>query len=164
MLYLFQQLNNLLGETFVLVFHLLKLALVVGLGAVAVATLIGVSVGLVIALARPWAGRRGLGAARRGHRLPDAAPRDAHRRGLRSLPGDGDRRDWRGSLGRRRAPDTASWPGASSPSSTCWPPAPRGVSTWGILTRHVLPNIWPTLATNLAVTMGGAVLAEAGLS
>ena len=39
-----------------------------------------------------------------------------------------------------------------------------GVSTWGILTRHVLPNIWPTLATNLAVTMGGAVLAEAGLS
>ena len=32
MLYLFQQLNNLLGETFVLVFHLLKLALVVGLG------------------------------------------------------------------------------------------------------------------------------------
>ena len=31
MLYLFQQLNNLLGETFVLVFHLLKLALVVGL-------------------------------------------------------------------------------------------------------------------------------------
>ena len=38
------------------------------------------------------------------------------------------------------------------------------VSTWGILTRHILPNIWPTLATNLAVTMGGAVLAEAGLS
>jgi len=34
MLYLFQQLNNLLGETFVLVFHLLKLALVVGLAAV----------------------------------------------------------------------------------------------------------------------------------
>ena len=39
-----------------------------------------------------------------------------------------------------------------------------GVFSWGILTRHVLPNIWPTLATNLAVTMGGAVLAEAGLS
>ena len=39
-----------------------------------------------------------------------------------------------------------------------------GVFRWGILTRHVLPNIWPTLATNLAVTMGGAVLAEAGLS
>lgn len=38
------------------------------------------------------------------------------------------------------------------------------VSTWGILTRHVLPNIWPTLATNLVVTMGGAVIAEAGLS
>ena len=38
------------------------------------------------------------------------------------------------------------------------------VSMWGILTRHVLPNIWPALATNLAVTMGGAVLAEAGLS
>ena len=31
-----------------------RIALVVGLGAVAVATLIGVSVGLVIALARPW--------------------------------------------------------------------------------------------------------------
>ena len=38
------------------------------------------------------------------------------------------------------------------------------MSTWGILTRHVLPNIWPTLATNLAVIMGGAILAEAGLS
>ncbi len=40
---------------------------------------------------------------------------------------------------------------------------PRLACPRGILT-HVLPNIWPTLlAMNLAV-MGGAVLAEAGLS
>ena len=27
------------------------------------------------------------------------------------------------------------------------------VSTWGLLTRHVPPNIWPTLATNLCALM-----------
>ncbi|MGY3206154.1 ABC transporter permease [Streptomyces sp. TE5632] len=40
-------------------------------------------------------------------------------------------------------------------SGTSWP---RTVA------RHVLPNIWPTLAVNLALQFGLAVLAEAGLS
>jgi len=30
--------------------------------------------------------------------------------------------------------------------------------------RHVLPNIWPTLAVNLALQFGLAVIAEASLS
>lgn len=34
----------------------------------------------------------------------------------------------------------------------------------GIVTRHVLPNIWPSLVVNVAVLFGIAVLAEASLS
>ncbi|MFI1018550.1 ABC transporter permease [Streptomyces sp. NPDC020965] len=38
-------------------------------------------------------------------------------------------------------------------------------TSWGrIVAGHVLPNIWPTLAVNLALQFGLAVLAEAGLS
>jgi peptide/nickel transport system permease protein len=38
-------------------------------------------------------------------------------------------------------------------------------TTWaGIVGRHVLPNIWPTLGVNLALQFGVAVLAEASLS
>jgi len=38
-------------------------------------------------------------------------------------------------------------------------------TTWArIVTEHVLPNIWPTLAVNLALQFGLAVLAEASLS
>jgi peptide/nickel transport system permease protein len=39
-----------------------------------------------------------------------------------------------------------------------------GVSWPRIVTAHVLPNIWPTLAVNLALQFGLAVLAEASLS
>lgn len=39
-----------------------------------------------------------------------------------------------------------------------------GVGTLGIVWRHVLPNIWPFLIVNVAVLFGSAVLAEAGLS
>ncbi|WP_217370472.1 ABC transporter permease [Nonomuraea antri] len=39
-----------------------------------------------------------------------------------------------------------------------------GTSWLGIVTGHVLPNIWPTLAVNLALNLGLAVLTEAGLS
>ncbi|MDT0234788.1 ABC transporter permease [Curtobacterium sp. BRB10] len=39
-----------------------------------------------------------------------------------------------------------------------------GTSWSGIVTQHVLPNIWPTLAVNLALQFGLAVLAEASLS
>lgn len=39
-----------------------------------------------------------------------------------------------------------------------------GTSWAGIVGRHVLPNIWPTLAVNLALQFGVAVLAEASLS
>ncbi|MGD6742902.1 ABC transporter permease [Streptomyces sp. BH106] len=44
---------------------------------------------------------------------------------------------------------------ASRTSGTSWP---------RIVAGHVLPNIWPTLAVNLALQFGLAVLAEAGLS
>jgi peptide/nickel transport system permease protein len=39
-----------------------------------------------------------------------------------------------------------------------------GTSWAGIVGRHVLPNIWPTLSVNLALQLGVAVLAEASLS
>ncbi|MFH8618428.1 ABC transporter permease [Streptomyces sp. NPDC017979] len=44
---------------------------------------------------------------------------------------------------------------AARTSGTSWP---------RIVAGHVLPNIWPTLAVNLALQFGLAVLAEAGLS
>ncbi|MGO4595488.1 ABC transporter permease [Leifsonia sp. 2TAF2] len=38
-------------------------------------------------------------------------------------------------------------------------------TTWaGVIARHILPNIWPTLSVNLALQFGVAVLAEASLS
>lgn len=39
-----------------------------------------------------------------------------------------------------------------------------GTSWLGIVGKHVLPNIWPTLGVNLALQFGVAVLAEASLS
>ena len=39
-----------------------------------------------------------------------------------------------------------------------------GTSWAGIIGRHILPNIWPTLSVNLALQFGVAVLAEASLS
>ncbi|MFP3464485.1 ABC transporter permease [Leifsonia sp. SIMBA_070] len=44
---------------------------------------------------------------------------------------------------------------AARTSGTTWP---------GIILRHILPNIWPTLSVNLALQFGVAVLAEASLS
>jgi len=44
---------------------------------------------------------------------------------------------------------------AARTSGTSWP---------GIIGRHILPNIWPTLSVNLALQFGVAVLAEASLS
>jgi len=44
---------------------------------------------------------------------------------------------------------------AARTSGTSWP---------GIVFRHVLPNIWPTLAVNLALQFGVAIIAEASLS
>ena len=39
-----------------------------------------------------------------------------------------------------------------------------GTGTLGLVVRHVLPNIWPSLVVNVAVLFGVAVLAEASLS
>lgn len=39
-----------------------------------------------------------------------------------------------------------------------------GTGTVGIVWRHVLPNVWPTLIVPLALQFGGAVIAEASLS
>jgi peptide/nickel transport system permease protein len=44
---------------------------------------------------------------------------------------------------------------AARTSGTSWP---------GVIVRHILPNIWPTLSVNLALQFGVAVLAEASLS
>ena len=140
-----------------------RIALIVGLGAVAVAALIGVSVGLAIALARPWVDDvasalldvliafptlllamlivAGFGASLATVTVAIGVAASAVVARLTRI------------LARRVLAEQYVLAARTS-----------GVSTWGILTRHVLPNIWPTLATNLAVTMGGAVLAEAGLS
>ena len=140
-----------------------RIALIVGLGAVAVAALIGVSVGLAIALARPWVDDvasalldvliafptlllamlivAGFGASLATVTVAIGVAASAVVARLTRI------------LARRVLAEQYVLAARTS-----------GVPTWGILTRHVLPNIWPTLATNLAVTMGGAVLAEAGLS
>ena len=39
-----------------------------------------------------------------------------------------------------------------------------GTSWLGVITSHILPNIWPTVSVNLALQFGLAVLAEASLS
>ena len=39
-----------------------------------------------------------------------------------------------------------------------------GVAPWGIVTRHLLPNVLPTLVVQASLGMAGAILAEAGLS
>jgi peptide/nickel transport system permease protein len=44
---------------------------------------------------------------------------------------------------------------AARTSGTSWP---------GIVVRHILPNIWPTLAVSFALQFGLAVIAEASLS
>jgi len=44
---------------------------------------------------------------------------------------------------------------AARTSGTSWP---------GIVARHILPNIWPILAVNFALQFGVAVIAEASLS
>ena len=133
-----------------------RIALIVGLGAVAVAALIGVSVGLAIALARPWVDDvasalldvliafptlllamlivAGFGASLATVTVAIGVAASAVVARLTRI------------LARRVLAEQYVLAARTS-----------GVSTWGILTRHVLPNIWPTLATNLAVTRGGAV-------
>lgn len=44
---------------------------------------------------------------------------------------------------------------ASRTSGTSWP---------GVVIKHILPNIWPTLAVNFALQFGIAIIAEASLS
>jgi peptide/nickel transport system permease protein len=39
-----------------------------------------------------------------------------------------------------------------------------GTGWFGVIGRHIMPNIWPTLSVNLALQFGIAVLAEASLS
>jgi peptide/nickel transport system permease protein len=39
-----------------------------------------------------------------------------------------------------------------------------GTGWWGVVLRHVVPNVWPTLLVQLMLLGGGAVLAEASLS
>ncbi len=39
-----------------------------------------------------------------------------------------------------------------------------GSSTWGLLTRHILPNIMPVIIIGFSMMIGGVILMEAGLS
>jgi peptide/nickel transport system permease protein len=39
-----------------------------------------------------------------------------------------------------------------------------GVTTPAILVRHILPQIWPTVAVQASLGLAGAILSEAGLS
>jgi len=39
-----------------------------------------------------------------------------------------------------------------------------GVTSWGVIVRHVLPNVMPTLVVQASLGMAGAILAEASLS
>ena len=39
-----------------------------------------------------------------------------------------------------------------------------GCSTWGLLTRHIIPNIMPVIIIGFSMMIGGAILMEASLS
>ena len=142
-----------------------RIALIVGLGAIAIGAAIGVTLGVLAAFATCFLDDAGRG-ARHPHRLPDAADRHAGGRGQR----------WREPLVARRSSRSASrssavvarltrilskrvlvldYITAARTSGTSWP---------GIVIQHLLPNIWPTLAVNFALQFGVAIIAEASLS
>ena len=123
-----------------------RIALIVGIGAVAIGAAIGVTLGLLAAfatrLARRCAGRH----ARHPDRLSDAAHRHAGGRRQRHAPASAPP-SWRSAL--RSRPIVArltrilakrvllmDYITAARISGTSWP---------GIVFQHVLPNIWPTL-------------------
>lgn len=140
-----------------------RIAITVGLGAVAVGAVIGITIGLVSAFAKPWLDDTisatldvliafpvlllaMLIVAAQGSSLGTAIL--AIGIALSAVVAR---------LTRILATQVlrAQYVTAARTSGTRWP---------GIIAQHVLPNIWPTLSVNLALQFGAAVLAEASLS
>jgi peptide/nickel transport system permease protein len=140
-----------------------RIALTVGLGAVAVGAVIGVTIGLIAAFSRSWVDDTisaaldvviafpvlllamlivaAQGASLGAVILAIGLAMSAIVARLTRI------------LGRRVLSEQ--YVTAARTSGTGWV---------GIVTQHVLPNIWPTLSVNLALQFGVAVLAEASLS
>lgn len=140
-----------------------RIAIAVGCGAVAVGAVIGITIGLIAAFAKPWLDDTisatldvliafpvlllaMLIVAAQGSSLGTAI--FAIGIALSAVVAR---------LTRILATQVlrAQYVTAARTSGTRWP---------GIITQHVLPNIWPTLSVNLALQFGAAVLAEASLS
>ncbi len=140
-----------------------RIAIAVGAGAVAIGALIGITIGLIAAFAKPWLDDTisatldvliafpvlllaMLIVAAQGASLGTAIL--AIGIALSAVVAR---------LTRILATQVlrAQYVTAARTSGTRWP---------GIITQHVLPNIWPTLSVNLALQFGAAVLAEASLS
>lgn len=140
-----------------------RIALTVGLGSVAVGAAVGVVVGLVAAFATPWLDDTISAAldvviafpvlllamlivAAQGASLLSVVV--AIGLAMSAVVARLTRVLTRRVLGEQYVT-------AARTSGTRWP---------GIVARHILPNIWPTLSVNLALQFGVAVLAEASLS
>ncbi len=141
-----------------------RIALVVGLGAVAIGAAHRRAARPAAAFAGGWLDDTLSAALDILIAFPTAAARDAVRGRAGASLGHGDRRDRacrcrrssRGSPGSLVKRVLAQqYITAARTSGTGWP---------GIVGQHVLPNIWPTLSVNLALQFGVAVLAEASLS
>ena len=140
-----------------------RIALVVGIGSVALAALLGITIGLIAAFARPWVDDSMSAAldviiafpvlllamlvvAVQGASLWSAIL--AIGLAMSAVVARLTR-----ILAHRVLQEQ--FITAARTSGTRWP---------GIVAFHVLPNIWPTLSVNLALQFGAAVLAEASLS
>ena len=140
-----------------------RIALAVGLGSVVVGALVGITVGLIAAFATPWLDdtiSAGLDVviafpvlllamlivAAQGASLVSVVV--AIGLAMSAVVARLTRVLTKRVLGEQFVT-------AARTSGTRWP---------GIVARHVLPNIWPTLSVNLALQFGVAVLAEASLS
>jgi peptide/nickel transport system permease protein len=140
-----------------------RIALVVGLGSVAIGALIGITVGLIAAFAAPWVDDTISAAldvviafpvlllamlivAAQGASLGSVIL--AIGLAMSAIVARLTRVLTKRVLGEQFVT-------AARTSGTRWP---------GIVVRHILPNIWPTLSINLALQFGVAVLAEASLS
>jgi peptide/nickel transport system permease protein len=140
-----------------------RIAIAVGVGAVAVGAVIGITIGLIAAFAKPWLDDTisatldvliafpvlllaMLIVAAQGASLGTAIL--AIGIALSAVVAR---------LTRILATQVlrAQYVTAARTSGTRWP---------GIIAQHVMPNIWPTLSVNLALQFGAAVLAEASLS
>ncbi|MFB7249667.1 ABC transporter permease [Microbacterium sp. NPDC056234] len=140
-----------------------RIALIVGIGSVALAALLGITIGLIAAFARPWVDDSMSAALD----VIIAFPVLLLAMLVVAVQGASL---WSAILAIGLAMSAVvarltrilahrvlheQFITAARTSGTRWP---------GIVSFHVLPNIWPTLSVNLALQFGAAVLAEASLS